>query len=328
MRIFFLTKIASLSAICMLGLSCDSATKDEKRTRIVMIPKGTTHLFWKSVETGAQQAAKEHDIDLTFIGPQREDDRSQQIDLVTNQAQKNDAVVLAPLDRIALRGVALQVAQMGKPVVIIDSSLADSDSFITSYIATDNREAGRMAARKIAELLDGNGQVAMMRYLQGSASTEQREEGFLEEIKKHSGISVVSSEQYAGATASQAQDTATNLLTRFTRDGKLTIDGIFTSNQSSTYGMLQSLRALSHAGNVKFIGFDGDASFIDAIKKKEMQGTLLQDPARMGYLGIKVAYAKLKGEPYEAIIDTGATMLTLENLDQPDIADLIQSQVP
>ena len=323
-----------MKSITLLALACSTlligCNKPAKsgQLQIAVIPKGTTHIYWKSVEAGAKKAAAELDVKVTFIGPQREDDRSQQIDLVTNQALQNDAIVLAPLDAVALRDAAKSVAEKGKPVVIIDSSLADSASFITSYVATDNREGGRIAARRISELLSGKGKVAVLRYMQGSASTEQREEGFLEEIKKSPGIEVVSAEQFAGATASQAQDVATNLLTRLAEGDGLSIQGLFCSNQTNTYGMLQALRGKNLAGKVKFVGFDCDATFIDALKKGEMNGTILQDPVNMGYLGVKTAVAKLKGEKVEAVIDTGATLVTAENMADPKTAALIKSQLP
>lgn len=316
----------TLAAAAFL-VGCNKSEKSGE-LRIAVIPKGSTHVYWKSVEAGANKAAKELNVNVTFIGPQREDDRSQQIDLVKNQALQNDAIVLAPLDAVALRDAAKEVADKKKPVVIIDSSIADGDSFITSYVATDNREGGRIAARKIAELIGDKGKVAVLRYMQGSASTEQREEGFLEEIKKHTGIEVVSAEQYAGATASQAQDTASNLLTRLAEGDGLSIQGLFCSNQTNTYGMLQALRGKNLGGKVKFVGFDCDATFLDALKKGEMHGTILQDPVNMGYVGVKTAVAKLKGETVQAVIDTGATLVTSENLGDEKIAALIKSQIP
>lgn len=323
-----------MKPITLLALACSTLligcnkTAKSGQLSIAVIPKGTTHIYWKSVEAGANKAASELGVKVTFIGPQREDDRSQQIDLVTNQALQNDAIVLAPLDAVALRDSVKSVADKGKPVVIIDSNLADSGSFITSYVATDNREGGRIAARRITELLAGHGKVAVLRYAQGSASTEQREEGFLEEIKKSPGIEVVSSEQFSGATASQAQDVATNLLTRLASADGLSIQGIFCSNQTNSYGMLQALRGKNLGGKVKFVGFDCDATFIDALKKGEMQGTVLQDPLNMGYLGVKTAVAKLKGEKVEAVIDTGATLVTAENMGEEKVAALIKTQLP
>lgn len=314
-------------AISALLTGCNKTGKSDQLS-VAVIPKGTTHIYWKSVEAGAKKAAAELGVKLTFIGPQREDDRSQQIDLVTNQALQNDAIVLAPLDAVALRDAAKSVTDKGKPLVIIDSSLADSQSFITSYVATDNREGGRIGARRLAELLSGKGKVAVLRYMQGSASTEQREEGFLEEIKKSPGIEVVSSEQFAGATASQAQDVAANLLTRLAAGDGLSVQGIFCSNQTSSYGMLQALRGKNLGGKVKFVGFDCDATFIDALKKGEMHGSVLQDPVNMGYLGVKTAVAKLRGGKVETVIDTGATLITAENLGEAKIAELIKTQLP
>ncbi len=320
------TTILALSFSVLL-VSCNKSSKSGQLS-VAVIPKGTTHIYWKSVEAGAKKAAAELDVKMTFIGPQREDDRSQQIDLVANQALQNDAIILAPLDAVALRDAAKSVAEKGKPVVVIDSSLSDSASFITSYVATDNREGGRVAARRLSEALSGKGKVAVLRYMQGSASTEQREDGFLEEIKKSPGIEVVSSEQFSGATASQAQDVAANLLTRLAMADGLSIQGVFCSNQTNTYGMLQALRGKNLGGKVKFIGFDCDATFIDALKKGEMDSTILQDPVNMGYLGVKTAVAKLRGEKVEAVIDTGATLVTAANMSEPKISELIKSQLP
>ncbi|MCU0797156.1 MAG: substrate-binding domain-containing protein [Akkermansiaceae bacterium] len=316
----------ALAAGALLS-GCNKSGESSDQLRIAVIPKGTTHIYWKSVEAGAMKAADELGVKVTFIGPQREDDRSQQIDLVKNQSLQNDAVVLAPLDAVALRDAAKEVADKGKPVVIIDSSLADGSAFIASYVATDNVECGRIGARAIAASIGEKGKVAMLRYMQGSASTEQREQGFLEEIAKYPGIEVVSSEQFAGATASDAQNTATNLVTRLTEGGEMTVQGIFCSNQTSTYGMLQALRGKNLAGKVKFVGVDCDATFIDALKKGEMQGTVLQDPVNMGYLGVKTAVSKLKGETVEAVIDTGATLVTPDNLADPKIDALVKTQL-
>jgi ribose transport system substrate-binding protein len=322
-------KHAPLLAISLAAIlsGCNKPNEAPGQVRVAVIPKGTTHLYWKSVEAGAMRAGTELGVEVTFIGPQREDDRSQQIDLVKNQTLLNDALVLAPLDAAALRDVAKEAAGQGKPVVIIDSSLADSAGFITSYVATDNTECGRIGARTTAAAVGEKGKIAMLRYMQGSASTEQREQGFLDEIAKFPGIEVVSSEQFAGATASDAQNTATNLVTRLTDGGALTVDAIFCSNQTSTYGMLQALRGKDLAGKVKFIGVDCDATFIDALKKGEMQGIVLQDPHNMGYLGVKTAVAKLKGEKVEPVIDTGATLVNPDNLAEPKIDALVKTQL-
>ena len=322
-------KSTPLLAIALAALlsGCNKSAETPGQIRVAVIPKGTTHIYWKSVEAGAMKAGAELGVKVTFIGPQREDDRSQQIDLVKNQSLQNDALVLAPLDAVALRDVAKEVADKGKPVVIVDSSLADSAGFITSYVATDNAECGRIGARAIAATIGEKGKIAMLRYMQGSASTEQREQGFLDEIAKFPGIEIVSSEQFAGPTASDAQNTATNLVTRLTDGGALTVNAIFCSNQTSTYGMLQALRGKNLAGTVKFIGVDCDATFIDALKKGEMQGTVLQDPLNMGYLGVKTTVAKLKGEKVEPVIDTGATLVTPENLADPKIDALVKTQL-
>lgn len=315
----------AIAAVCFTA--CKEAGKGSK-LRIAVIPKGNTHIYWKSVEAGAMKAAKEINADVTFIGPQKEDDRNQQIDLVNTQALQNDAIVLAPLDAVALRDSAKQVADSGKPVIIIDSALNDSSSFVTSVVSTDNREGGRLAARQLAKALNGTGSVAMMRYMQGSASTQEREDGFLEEIKKSPGIKIETENQYAGATASQAQETAMNLLQKLsTADGSLIVQGIYCPNQTTTYGMLQALISKNLAGKVKFVGFDCDTTFIEALKNNSMQGIVLQDPVNMGYLSVKAAAEKLQGGTPKANVDTGATTVTPENLNEEKIQALINTQL-
>lgn len=209
-----------------------------KTWRIMVIPKGTTHEHWKSVHAGAAKAAAElGTVEIIWKGPQKEDDRTDQIALVDSAAaSKVDGIVLAPLDAEALVAPAERAIAKGIPVVIIDSGLK-SDK-ITSYVATDNYHGGVLAAERLAELLGGKGRIILMRYMVGSASTEEREQGFTDTIKKYPGITYVSDDQYAGATSETAQKTAQSLVARY----KGQFDGVFCPNESSTSGMLRALR--------------------------------------------------------------------------------------
>ncbi|MBK7403838.1 MAG: substrate-binding domain-containing protein [Phycisphaerales bacterium] len=219
------------------GAKGDSPAK----LRVAVVPKGTTHDFWKSVHAGAKQA--EHDlegVEITFQGPEREDDRAQQIGLVENLiASKYDAIVIAPLDDKALVAPIRAATQAGIPVVVIDSGLdAEVGKDYVSFIATDNEQGGRMGGQKMAELLGGKGRVLLLRYQEGSASTTLREKGFVEAIGEAPGIELVDPKRYAGATRATAQEAAENLLSTY--EG---IDGIFCPNESSTFGMLLAVRA-------------------------------------------------------------------------------------
>ncbi len=213
-----------------------------KKWRVMVIPKGTTHEFWQSVHAGASKAAEAlGNVEIIWQGPPREDDRTDQIKLVQNAVASGvDGIVLAPLDARALVEPVEQAIARGIPVVIIDSAL-ESDK-ISSFVATDNFHGGVLAARRLGSLLKGEGKIILLKYAVGSASTVDRERGFVETMKaEFPKVAFVSDDQYAGATSDLAQQKAQSLLVRFRGQ----FDGVFCSNESSAVGML---RALEGAG--------------------------------------------------------------------------------
>ena len=213
-----------------------------KKWRVIVIPKGTTHEFWKTLHAGTLKAAENlGNVDVIWQGPQKEDDRVQQIQLVQNAiAAGVDGIVLAPLDAKALVEPVEAAASKGIPVVIFDSALESTKT--VSYVATNNYNGGVLAARRLGELLKGRGKVILLRYAVGSESTEQREKGFTDTLAKDfPGISLLSDTEYAGPTSDSAQQKAQSLVTRYRGE----VDGIFCANESSTFGML---RALDGAG--------------------------------------------------------------------------------
>ena len=218
------------------------STGEKKKWRVMVIPKGTSHDFWKTIHAGALKAAEElGNVEVIWQGPQKEDERSQQIQLVQSAiASGVDGIVLAPLDSKALVKPVEEAIAKGIPVVIIDSGLESTK--IVSYVATDNYNGGVLAAQRLGELLKGEGKIILLRYAIGSASTEQREKGFTDTIaKEFPKITYLSDTEYAGATSDTAQQKAQNLVTRYRGQ----IDGVFCPNESSTVGML---RALEGAG--------------------------------------------------------------------------------
>ncbi len=318
-----------ISTIILLTFACggSNATKSNKYT-IAVIPKGTTHAFWKSINAGAVKAAQDFkaqgvDVEIIWKGPLREDDREQQIQVVEGFISQNvNGIVLAPLDNKALVRPVEEAKRAGIPTVIMDSGL-DSEQ-ITSFAATDNRKGGRMAADRLGEVLGGKGKVIMLRYAEGSASTTDREEGFLEEIKaKFPNIELISTDQYAGATRDTAKRAAENLLQRLGNE----VNGIFTSNESASTGMLLALQDMGKAGKIKFVGFDATPQFIEAMKANEMQGVVLQNPFAIGELGVKAMVESLQGKPVEKRIDTGVMMVTPENMNTPEAQKLLNPQV-
>jgi ribose transport system substrate-binding protein len=216
-----------------------------KKWKVIVIPKGTTHEFWEAVHAGALKAAEElGNVDVVWLGPQKEDDRSLQIELVQSAVAAGvDGIVLAPLDAHALVEPVEAAVAKGIPVVAFDSGIESTK--VVSFVATDNYHGGVLAAKRLGEVLGGKGRVILLRYAVGSDSTEQREKGFTETLaKEFPEIKLVSDSEYAGPTFDSAQQKAESLLTRYRGQ----VDGIFCPNESSTFGMM---RALEGAGMLR-----------------------------------------------------------------------------
>ena len=295
---------------------------------LAVIPKGTTHEFWRTIHAGAEQAAQEltangDSVRIIWKGPLREDDREQQVQVVEGfTSQGVSGIVLAPLDNRALVRPVEEAKNAGVPTVIFDSGL-ESDQ-IVSFVATDNYKGGELCAERLGTLLGGKGKVLLLRYQEGSASTAEREKGFADKIKSaYPGISLVSSDQYAGATRETAKRTSENLLNRYGNE----LTGIFTPNESSTDGMLLALQDIDKAGKIRLVGFDASKSLLAAMKAKQLDGVAVQNPMKMGYLAVKTMVSHLKNQPVEKRIDTGVTLVTPENMDEPAMKELTNPPV-
>ncbi len=318
--------VLGLLALAVTAGACGGGSGDG--LHVAVIPKGTTHEFWQSIHAGAVKAARELeaegvDVRLTWKGPLREDDREQQIQVVEGfLSQGVSGIVLAPLDASALVRPVEEAQRAGIPTVVIDSDL-ESDVQV-SFVATDNYRGGALAADRLAELLEGKGNVLLLRYQEGSASTDARERGFLERLAEaHPGITVVSDDQYAGATRDTAKRASENLLNRFAGD----IQGVFTPNESSTAGMLLALQDVGRAGQVRFVGFDASETFVTAMRQGQLHGLVLQDPFEMGYRGVRTMVAHLQGQAVEPRVDTGVRIVTPETLDTPEAQALLNPPI-
>jgi len=291
--------------------------------KIAVIPKGTTHIFWKSVEAGARKGGAETGVEILWKGPLKESDRAQQIAIVEQFISDGvKGIVLAPLDDTALRRPVEAANAKGIPVVIIDSALkGEAGKDFVSYVGTNNRLGGKMAGEEMIKLLGGKGKVLLLRYQEGSASTIEREEGFLEEMKKNPEIHMLAENRYGGATASEAQTTAINMI-----DLVREADGIFCSNESLTFGMLLALRQNNLTGKAKFVGFDASGPLVEALKKGEIQALVAQNPTKMGYEAVKTLIAHLHGEKVPLSVNSGAALITPENIGSPEIQELLQAR--
>lgn len=304
--------------------SATTAADSSKELQIAVIPKGTTHVFWKSVHAGALQAAKElGGVKILWKGALLENDREGQINVMGDFiAQGVNGIVLAPLDSTALVPSVVNAKEAGIPTVIFDSGLAD-ESMIVSYVATDNYRGGALAARELGKRLQGQGNVILLRYNVGSESTEQREQGFLETLQKEFPEMVVLSEdQYSGTTALEAQNKALQLCNQFGDR----LNGFFSVCEPDTMGVLGALEQEGLAGKVSFIGFDPGPQLVPAMAAGKIHGLVLQDPVAMGYLSVKTLVAHLRGEKVEKRIPTGEVMATPENMNSPEIKKLLNPE--
>jgi ribose transport system substrate-binding protein len=315
-------------ALGVLAFAGCGKKAEDKSYVIAVIPKGTTHEFWKSIHAGAVKAqqelvAKGIPVEVIWKGPLREDDRDQQIQVVENfTSRRVSGIVLAPLDSQALVNPVESAVQSGIPVVIMDSALK-SDKYI-SFVATDNFKGGQLAGQYMAQVLNDKGNVILLRYAVGSASTEEREKGFLEEMAKHPGIKMISSDQYAGATVETGYQASQNLLNRFGND----VDGIFCVNEPATIAMTKALKDIGKAGGkVKMVGFDAGSQSVRDMKNGDVQALAVQNPLLIGYLGVMTMVKHLQGEQVERRIDTGVVLVTPDKMEQPEINDLLQPPI-
>jgi ribose transport system substrate-binding protein len=286
---------------------------------IAVIPKGTTHIFWQSVKAGAEDAAKEFNCDIRWNGPEREGDRERQIQIVEDfGVQHVDGVVLAPLDKEALVPSVEKLAALKIPCAIVDSDIG-TDKRVT-FAATDNYQGGVLAGQRMGKILNGKGNVLLLKYAPGSASTMERENGFTDTIQKEfPGIKIVDS-KYGQDTVETALQAAEDLLTR-----NQDVQGMFACNESTAVGALQALLSQKRDA-IKLVGFDGSKALLDGLKSGRIDSLVVQNPRRMGYEGVKAVVMAIKGQPVEKRIDTGVALVTPDNLNDPNIQKLIQVQ--
>ncbi|GMR24294.1 MAG: substrate-binding domain-containing protein [Acidobacteriota bacterium] len=319
--------LAVLIALFLGACGGESTDTTNETITIAVIPKGTIHSFWVAIHAGAMKAAEELGVEVIWKGPGREDDREAQIaEVETFISRGVSGIVLAPTDDKALRIPVMNATRSGIPVVLIDSAL-DSDDYV-SFVATDNYQGGRLAGERMVEVLGGEGRVMMLRYMEGSASTMKREDGFMDVMAENPTMEIVSSNQHAGATAELAYQASENLLGRFKdAEGNLEVDGIYCPNEGSAFGMLRALQDGGLAGSVTFIGFDASEQMVRGLENGEFDSLVLQDPVNMAYLGVKTMVAHLRGESVEKRVNTGVTLVTGDNMNEPRMQELLRPDV-
>jgi ribose transport system substrate-binding protein len=312
--------LALVSTVLAFACSRDASPN---RLTIAVIPKGTSHVFWQSIHAGAQKAATELGITIVWRGPLREDDRDAQVSEVENAVGRGvNGIVVAPLDDAALVAPVSAAMRQKVPVVIIDSGLKGDD--YVSFVATDNVAGGRLGGEKLSSLLGGKGRVMVLRYAEGSDSTTKREDGFLAVMRANPAIEIVSENQYAGADVESAYKKSEAILSQLKRpDGSLGVDGIFCPNESTCFGMMRVLQDNGWAGKVRFVGFDASENLVKGLSEGHIDALVVQDPVKMGYLGVKTMVSHIRGEKVEKRIDTGVRAISKAEMEQPEAKELL-----
>jgi len=284
---------------------------------IPVISKGFQHQFWQAVRLGAEKAAGELNVEITFEGPENETQVDKQIEMLTAALDKKpDAICFAALDSKAAIPLLERAKSENIPVVGFDSGV-DSDIPVTTA-ATDNLAAAGEAAKRMADLIGDAGEVAVIAHDQTSRTGIDRVKGFTDEItKNHPNITIVDT-QYGGGDQLKSTDLAKTIL-----QAHPNLKGIFGANEGSAIGVLNGVKESGKEGDVIVVGYDSGKQQMDAIRSGVMAGAITQDPIGIGYKCVEAAVKALKGETLPPAIDTGFHWYDKTNIDADDIKPLL-----
>jgi ribose transport system substrate-binding protein len=307
-----------LSAAGLVAAGCQQNT----RRTIAVIPKGTSHLFWLAVQSGAVAAGREFNVEILWNGPAQETEYSRQIQILDSMvARRVDGIAVAAAERKALVGSIDRAAAAGIPVTVFDSGL-DSENYL-SYVATDNVEGGRLAARTLAELLGGKGTVAMIQHAPGSASTMDRETGFQEVIRRDFPNIQIVATQYGMSDRAKAMAAAENILTAHPN-----LNGMFASSEPSSVGAALAVKGRGLAGKIKIVAFDSSDGLIEDLRAGAIHAMVVQDPFKMGFEAVRTLVDKLSGKTPAKRIDLQARVIRADDLNKPEIRQLLNPTAP
>ncbi|MET0436597.1 MAG: ABC transporter substrate-binding protein [Devosia sp.] len=308
------TLLGALSAVAMLAASNGAAFAQDTYD-IALISKGFQHQFWQAVKAGADKAAAEFGANVTFEGPESETQVDRQMDMLAAALSRNpDAIGFAALDSQAAIPLLQQAHDAGIPIIAFDSGV-DSDIPLTTA-TTDNVAAAALAADKMAELIGGEGKVAVVAHDQTSRTGIDRVDGFVNRIKEaYPNIEVVSV-QYGGGDQLQSTEITKSILL-----ANPDLKGIFGANEGSAIGVANGKTELG--SQIVVIGFDSGAAQKGMITSGVMNGAITQNPVGIGYETVKAAIGALKGETLPKIIDTGFYYYDATNMADPEIAAVL-----
>jgi ribose transport system substrate-binding protein len=318
-------KLIALLAVSAIGSAVETASAEGQKPSIPVIVKDTTSSYWQTVFAGARKAAKELNVNVPELGAQSEGDVNGQISILENAvSEKPAAIVIASTE---FKGLGKPIDQAAKKVKIVGiDSAADSNSF-TSFLQTDNEKGGRIAADTLAAAIQAKygkaeGKVALINFLAGVGSLQARDKGFKEQLAaKYPGLKLVT-EKVADGQAVTGLNLMTDLITAYPD-----LRGVFSDALFIGQGGGQAIAENKAGDRIKFVTFDSDEKLVKLLKGGSIAALIVQDPFRMGYEGVKIALAASKGEKVEEKIDTGVSVITKENMEEPRSQELLNPKL-
>ena len=283
------------------------------RTTIAVIPKASADIFWQSVHAGAVKGAREHHVNIVWDGPPNETDIAGEMQIMETMVNRQvDAIAVAPSDRSAFKIVVNRAAAAHIPVIIYDSGLDDGN--YTSFVATDNYAGGELGADRMGQLLNGRGNIVMIKTTPGGASTTAREDGFRHELHKKFPAIQILDERFGMATIAQSLAVAENMLTAHPN-----LDGIFCSNESGTTGAAQAVKG--RGSKVKIVGFDSSPMLIQQLQDGVVDSLVIQNPFKMGETAVNEAVKAARHEQVPRQLFLPPRLVTAKDLSDPSVQE-------
>lgn len=294
-----------------------AAAADSGKPYIAMIALGFSHQYWQAVKQGAEQAAEEYGVSITFEGPETETQVDKQVDMLKTALGNNPvAVCMAAIDTESVAGILQEAKGKGVKVVGFDAGVGEAEA--DCKCTTDSIEAGAIAAEHAAELLGGKGKVAVIGYSQTTVDSVERNKGFIDKITNDYPDIEVVDVQFGDGDHLKSAEIAKAMV-----QANPDLNLIFTNNEGSCIGAYNGLNEVGKIDDVKLIGFDSSAAMKEAIRNGQIAGAITQDPIGMGYKSIEAAVKLVNGEEVESFIDTGCYWYDADNMDDPQIAPLL-----
>ncbi|MTI59050.1 MAG: substrate-binding domain-containing protein [Firmicutes bacterium] len=303
--------------VLMVLFVVSSITMAADEIYIPVVSKGFQHQFWQAVKAGAEQAAEDYGVRITYEGPATEKEVAKQIDMLQTALDKDPyALVFAALDSKAAIPLLEQADAAGIPIIAFDSGV-DSDIPLTTA-ATDNYAAAAKAADRMAELIGYEGKVALIVHDQTSHTGVQRRDGFIDCIEeKYPEIEIVDV-QYGDGDHLKSTDLAKAIM-----QAHPDLDGFFGANEGSAVGVINAATELNKAGDLVIIGFDSGNLQLNAIRSGLMTGAVTQNPVGIGYRAVEAAVKAIRGEELPEIIDTGFYWYDKNSIDSSVVKPLL-----